>query len=75
MKADSTPDVFTFLRFPLALSVVFIHSVGTRLPDLAPAAGSAQWGYDLVRLTFSHAFNAKISIKTLSIRNCDCMSI
>lgn len=53
MKADSTPDVFTFLRFPLALSVVFIHSVGTRLPDLAPAAGSAQWGYDLVRLTLS----------------------
>lgn len=53
MKADSTPDVFTFLRFPLALAVVFIHSVGSRLPDLSPTPWSAEWGYDLIRLVLS----------------------
>lgn len=52
-QADPTPNTFSFLRFPLAVAVVFIHSVGSRLPEMAPALGSPGWGYHALRLTLS----------------------
>lgn len=50
---DNTINVFTWLRFPLAVAVVFIHSTGSAISVPAPPVGSAVWGYDVLRLLFS----------------------
>lgn len=52
-KADTTPDTFAYLRFPLALTVVFIHSMGSQLPEITPAFGMPGWGYHAFRLSLS----------------------
>lgn len=56
---DTTNDILDRLRFPLAVSVVFIHSYGSPLPaGTVVQAGTGIWCYEALRQALSHALPA-----------------